>query len=172
MKLNVGFVGFDGTESKRAIPAIHQVKEAEAIGGDMNVLLRTPHSRAKSMLGKFTRMCNVRAFLTDEKDKEAWERAGARIEGGYDDFFEESGLIVVGTPEGQELPYVEASIAHDCNTVLMGGAHRGELLSSLEEKKVEMPEKIREDLVREFFFGLENYERFQKAAPKLVQCTS
>ena len=172
MKLNVGFVGFDGAESKRAIPAIHQVKEAEAIGGDMNVLLRTPHSRAKSMLGKFTRMCNVRAFLTDEKDKEAWERAGARIEGGYDDFFEESGLIVVGTPEGQELPYVEASIAHDCNTVLMGGAHRGELLSSLEEKKVEMPGKVREDLVREFFFGLENYERFQKAAPKLVQCTS
>ena len=172
MKLNVGFVGFDGTESKRAIPAIHQVKEAEAIGGDMNVLLRNPHARAKSMLGKFTSMCNVRAFLTDEKDKEAWERAGAKIEGGYDDFFEESGLIVVGTPEGQELPYVEASIAHDCNTVLMGGAHRGELLSSLEEKKVEMPEKVREDLVKEFFFGLENYERFQKAAPKLVQCTS
>jgi glyceraldehyde-3-phosphate dehydrogenase (NAD(P)) len=56
MKLNVGFVGFDGTESKRAIPAIHQVKEAEGIDGDMNVLLRSPHARAKSMLSKFTRM--------------------------------------------------------------------------------------------------------------------
>jgi hypothetical protein len=36
MKLKAGFVGFDGTESKRAIPAIYQVKEAEGIAGDMN----------------------------------------------------------------------------------------------------------------------------------------
>jgi glyceraldehyde-3-phosphate dehydrogenase (NAD(P)) len=172
MKLNVGFVGFDGTESKRAIPAIHQVKEAEGIEGDLNVLLRTPHARAKSMLSKFTRLCNVRAFLTDEKDRADWERVGASIVGGNDDFFEESDLIVVGTPEGQELPYVEASIAHDCSTALMGGAHRGEILNGLDEKGVEISDKIREDLGREFFFGLENYERFQKAAPKLVQCTS
>lgn len=172
MKLNVGFIGFDGTESKRAIPAIHQVKEAEGIEGDLNVLLRTPHARAKSMLGKFTRMCDVRAFLTDEKDRAGWEKVGIRIEGRNDDFFEESDLIVVGTPEGQELPHIEASIAHDCNAVLMGGAHRGEILNGLNEKKVEIPEKIRDDLGREFFFGLENYERFQKAAPKLVQCTS
>jgi glyceraldehyde-3-phosphate dehydrogenase (NAD(P)) len=172
MKLNVGFIGFDGTESKRAIPAIHQIKESENIAGEINVLLRTPHSRAKSMLNKFTRMCNVRAFLTNEEDKAIWENVGAKIEGNYDDFFEESELIVVGTPEGQELSYVEASIAHDCSTVLMGGAHRGEMLSDLEKKKAEIPEKIRDDLVREFFFGLENYERFQKAAPKLVQCTS
>jgi glyceraldehyde-3-phosphate dehydrogenase (NAD(P)) len=156
----------------RAIPAIHQVKEAEGIEGDMNVLLRTPHARAKSMLSKFTRMCNVRAFLTDEKDRAGWEKVGSRIEGGYDDFFEESDVIVVGTPEGQELPYVEASIAHDCNTVLMGGAHRGEILNSIDEKKVEISKKIREDLASEFFFGLENYQRFLKAAPKLVQCTS
>jgi glyceraldehyde-3-phosphate dehydrogenase (NAD(P)) len=172
MKLNVGFVGFDGTESKRAIPAIHQAKEAEGIEGDMNVLLRTPHARAKSMLSKFTRMCNVRAFLTDEKDRSGWEKVGTRIEGSYDDFFEESDLIMVGTPEGQELPYVEASMAHDCYTVLMGGAHRGEIYNSLDEKRVEISGKIREDLGREFFFGLENYERFLKAAPKLVQCTS
>ena len=172
MKLNAGFVGFDGTESKRAIPAIHQVKEAEGIEGDMNVLLRSPHARAKSMLSKFTRLCDVRAFLTDEKDRAAWEKVGARIEGSYDDFFEESDVIVVGTPEGQELPYVEASIAHDCNTVLLGGAHRGEILNGLDEKKVEIPDKIREDLGREFFFGLENYDRFLKAAPKLIQCTS
>jgi glyceraldehyde-3-phosphate dehydrogenase (NAD(P)) len=172
MKLNAGFVGFDGTESKRAIPAIFQVKETEGIAGDMNVLLRAPHARAKSMLGKFTRMCDVRAFLTDEKNRAAWEKAGAKIEGSYDDFFEESDLIVVGTPAGQELPYVEASMAHDCYAMLMGGAHRGEILSGLEEKKVKVPEKIREDFAREFFFGLENYERFQKEAPKLVQCTS
>lgn len=172
MKLNVGFIGFDGTESKRAIPAIHQVKEAEGIEGDLNVLLRTPHARAKSMLDKFTRICDVRAFLTDEKDRAGWEKVGIRIEGRNDDFFEESDLIVVGTPEGQELPYVEESIAHDCNAVLMGGAHRGEILNGLNEKKVEIPEKIKDDLGREFFFGLENYERFQKAAPKLVQCTS
>ncbi len=172
MKLNVGFVGFDGTESKRAIPAIHQVKEAEGLEGDLNVLLRTTHARAKSMLSKFTRMYSVRAFLTDEKDRAGWERVGARIEGNNDDFFEESDLIVVGTPEGQELPYVEASIAHECNTLLMGGAHRGEILNGLDEKKVEISDKIKEDLGREFFFGLENYERFQKAAPKLIQCTS
>lgn len=172
MKFNVGFIGFDGTESKRAIPAIHQVKEAEGIEGDLNVLLRTPHARAKSMLSKFTRMCNVRAFLTDEKDRAGWEKVGAKIEGKNDDFFEESDLIVVGTPEGHELPYVEASIAHECSVVLMGGAHRVEILNGLNEKKVEIPEKIRDDLGREFFFGLENYERFLEASPKMVQCTS
>jgi glyceraldehyde-3-phosphate dehydrogenase (NAD(P)) len=161
-----------GQESKRAIPAIHQVKEAEGIAGDMNVLLRSPHARAKSMLTKFTRLCDVRAFLTDEKDRAAWEKVGAGIDGSYDDFFEESDVIVVGTPEGQELPYVEASIAHDCNTMLLGGAHREEILSDLVKKKVETPDKIREDLAREFFFGLGNYDRFLKAAPKLIQCTS
>lgn len=172
MKLNVGFVGFDGTESKRAIPAIYRVKEAEGIEGDMNVLLRTPHARAKSMLSKFTRLCNVKAFLTDEKDRAGWEKVGTHIEGGYDDFFEESDVIAVGTPEGQELPYVEACMAHDHSTVLMGGAHRAEILKGLDEKNVELSDKIRGDLGREFFFGLENYERFLKAAPKLVQCTS
>lgn len=172
MKLNAGFVGFDGTESKRAIPAIYLVKEAEGIKGDLNVLLRSPHSRAKSMLNKFTRLCSVRAFLTDEKDRAAWEKVGARIEGGYDDFFEESDIVVVGTPEGQELPYVEACMAHDCYTVLLGGAKRGEMQNSLEEKNALIPDKIREDLGREFFFGLENYDRFLGAAPKLVQCTS
>ncbi len=172
MKLNVGFVGFDGTESKRAIPAIHQVKESEGIAGEINVLLRTPHSRAKSMLRKFIRMCNIRAFLTDDKDRSGWETSGARIEGDYDDFFEESDLVVVGTPAGQELPYVEACISHDRYTMLMGGAHRGEMLNDFEAKKVELSERLRADLTREFFFGLENYEPFQKSSPKLVQCTS
>jgi glyceraldehyde-3-phosphate dehydrogenase (NAD(P)) len=172
MKVNVGFVGFDGTECKRTIPAIHQVKEAERIEGDMNVLLRSPHARAKSMLAKFTKMCNVIAFLTDEKDRAVWESVGTRIEGGYDDFFEESDVIIVGTPEGHELPYVEASIAHDCNIMLMGGAQRGDILNGLAEKNIGITEKVREDLGREFFFGLGNYDRFLKAAPKLVQCTS
>ena len=172
MKSNVGFVGFDGTESKRAIPAIYQVKESEGIAGDMNILLRRPHARAKSMLRKFTRLCDVSAFLTDEKDRAAWEKVGAKVNGSYDDFFEESDVIVVGTPEGQELPYVEASIAHDCNTVLLGGAHRGEILNDLAEKNVERPDKIKEDIAREFFFGLGNYDQFLKAAPKLIQCTS
>jgi glyceraldehyde-3-phosphate dehydrogenase (NAD(P)) len=58
------------------------------------------------MVSKFTRMRNVRAFLTDENDRAGWEKIGTRIEGGYDDFFEESDVIVVGTPEDQELPYV------------------------------------------------------------------
>ena len=172
MKLNVGFVGFDGTESKRAILAIHQVQESEGISGGINVLLRAPHARARSMLGKFTRISNARPFLTDEKDRAGWEKLGAIIEGGYNDFFEESDLIVVGTPAGQEQPYIEAGMEHNCSMMLMGGAHRGEILGGLEEKKVEIPEKIRDDLSREFFFGLENYERFQRTSSKLVQCTS
>ncbi len=141
MKLNVGFVGFDGTESKRAIPAIHQVKEAQGIDGDMNVLLRSPHARAKAMLRKFTRMCDVRAFLTDERDRAAWEMVGAKIEGNYGDFFEESDAVIIGTPEGQELPYVEAGIAHDCSMVLMGGAQRGDILNGLAEKNLEIADK-------------------------------
>jgi len=170
MVLNAGFVGFDGTENKRALPAIYQVKELEGIRGDMNVLLRAPHARAKSMLSKFTRMCNVRAFLTDEEDRASWASAGVKIEGIYDDFFKESDIIFVGTPEGQETNYVQASMAHDCRTVLMGGAHRAELLNDLEKKGIKIPN--REDFSREFFFGLENYEKFLKAAPKLIQCTS
>ena len=172
MKLNAGFVGFDGTESKRAIPAIYQVKVAERIAGDINILLRTPHARAKSMLAKFTRMFDVRAFLTDEKDRAAWEKAGAKIAGGYEDFFEESDVIAVGTPEDQETPYVEACLAHGCKTILMGGAHRPKILKALTEKGVKLPEKLVEDLAREFFFGLGNYEQFQSASPSLIQCTS
>jgi glyceraldehyde-3-phosphate dehydrogenase (NAD(P)) len=52
MRNNVGFIGFDGTECKRAIFAIHTVKEKENISGEMDVLLRKPHARAKSMLAK------------------------------------------------------------------------------------------------------------------------
>jgi glyceraldehyde-3-phosphate dehydrogenase (NAD(P)) len=172
MRLNAGFIGFDGTESKRAIPAIWQTKEAERIAGDLNVLLRTPHARAKSMHSKFSRLCNIRAFLTDEKDRAGWEKAGAKIVGGYDDFFEESDVIVVGTPEGQELPYVQASLTHDRKTILMGGAHRPELLQELLGNGAEIPETVKEDFAREFFFGLENYERFLGSNARLVQCTS
>ena len=57
MKSNAGFVGFDGTENKRTILALHQVKKAAGIGGDLNVLLRKPHARAKSMVAKFDRLC-------------------------------------------------------------------------------------------------------------------
>jgi glyceraldehyde-3-phosphate dehydrogenase (NAD(P)) len=172
MKLSAGFVGFDGTESKRAIPAIFQVKENEGIKGELNVLLRAPHARAKSMLRKFVRLYDVRAFLTDDKDRASWETAGAQIDGGYEDFFEESDLIAVGTPGGQEIPYVEAGIAHDRSVMLMGGADRSEILQELENKGIEVPDKIREDLAREFFFGLENYEMFLKTQSRLVQCTS
>lgn len=172
MKLNAGFVGFDGTESKRAIPAIHQIKEAEGIGGDLNVLLRGPHSRAKSMLAKFKRMCNVRAFLTSENDRAAWVKVGARIEGGYDDFFEQSDVIVVGTPEGQEGPYVESSLQHNCKIILMGGAHRSLILQALSEKGIGMPDALKKDFGSPFFFGLENYERFLNSDQRLIQCTS
>ncbi len=163
MKLSAGFVGFDGTESKRATPAISQVKKAEGIDGELNVLLRSPHASAKSMLQKFIRLYDVRAFLTDEKDRAGWEKAGAKIEGGYDDFFEKSDLIVVGTPGEHETPYVEAGIAHDCSLMLMGGANRPQILQELEKKGIDVPDKIREDLAREFFFGLENYKVFLKA---------
>jgi glyceraldehyde-3-phosphate dehydrogenase (NAD(P)) len=54
----------------------------------------------------------------------------------------------------------------------MGGAKRGEIQNGLAEKNIPIPEKIREDLLREFFFGLANYDRFLSASPKLVQCTS
>jgi glyceraldehyde-3-phosphate dehydrogenase (NAD(P)) len=172
LKLDVGFIGFDGTESKRALLAIHKVKETERIGGEINVLLRSPHARARSMLEKFVRICDVRAFLTDEKDKSDWEKAGAKIEGGYEDFFNESKSVVVGIPSGKETPYVRASIEHNCFTVLMGGAHRPEILQELTNSGIKVPDKIREDLGREFFFGLENYEAFLRAKPSLVQCTS
>jgi glyceraldehyde-3-phosphate dehydrogenase (NAD(P)) len=141
LKLSVGFVGFDGTENKRAIPAIYQVKKAEGVKGDMNILLRSPHARAKVMLSKFTRMCDVRAFLTDEKERSAWENAGVEIDGDYRNFFEESNLVFVGTPEGQEAAHVEACLEHGSNTVLMGGAHRIELLNEMAAKGIDIPNK-------------------------------
>jgi hypothetical protein len=47
-------------------------------------------------------MCNVSAFLTDEKERSAWENAGVKIDGNFRNFFEESNLVFVGTPGGQE----------------------------------------------------------------------
>ncbi|HUS76702.1 MAG TPA: glyceraldehyde-3-phosphate dehydrogenase [Methanothrix sp.] len=173
MKSNAGFVGFDGTENKRTLLALQQVKKAAGIEGDLNVLLRKPHGRALSIVSKFNRMFGVKAFVSDIANKEKWETAGVKIEGGYDDFFAASDFVMVGTPGDEELPYVEAGLTHGCFVSLMGGADRPDLLKGLAEGgKVKITDELKADFAREFFFGLENYEMFQKAKPKLVQCTS
>ncbi len=173
MKSNAGFVGFDGTENKRTLLALAQVKKAAGIEGDLNVLLRKPHGRALSIVSKFNRMFGVKAFVSDNANKEKWEKAGVRIEGGFDDFFAASNFIMVGVPGDEELPYIEAGLSHGCFVSLMGGADRPELLKGLAESgKVKISDDLKADFAREFFFGLENYEMFQKAKPRLVQCTS
>lgn len=173
MKSNAGFVGFDGTENKRTLLALAEVKKAAAIEGDLNVLLRKPHGRALSIVAKFNRLFGVKAFVNDKADKEKWEKAGVKIEGSLDDFFAASDFLMVGTPGDEELPYVEAGLANGCFVSLMGGADRPEILKGLtESKKVKITDDLVADFSREFFFGLENYEAFQKAKPKLVQCTS
>jgi glyceraldehyde-3-phosphate dehydrogenase (NAD(P)) len=173
LKSNAGFVGFDGTENKRTILALQQVKKAAGIDGDLNVLLRRPHGRARSIMAKFNRMFGVKAFVSDNADKQKWETVGIKVEGGYDEFFQASDFLMVGTPGDEELPYVEAGLSHGCFVSLMGGADRQEIAKGLDEgKKVKIDENLKADLAREFFFGLENYEMFLKAKPKLVQCTS
>ncbi|MFB3763823.1 MAG: glyceraldehyde-3-phosphate dehydrogenase [Methanotrichaceae archaeon] len=172
MRSNAGFIGFDGTENKRTILALQKVKEAAKIDGDLNVLLRKPHGRAKSMMSKFNRLFGVKAFVSDDADKEKWEKAGVKIAGGYNDFFDASDFVMVGTPGDEETPYVEAALAHDCFVSLMGGADRPAILEALQEKKIKISDELKADFAREFFFGLENYEMFLKAKPKLVQCTS
>ena len=173
MKCNAGFVGFDGTENKRTLLATAEVKKTAGIEGDLNVLLRKPHGRAISIVTKFNRLYGVKAYLSDMSLKDKWQAAGVKVEGGYDDFFKSSDFIMVGTPGDEELPYVEAGLANDCFVSLMGGADRPELLKGLEEnKKFKITDELRADFAREFFFGLENYEMFSKARPKLVQCTS
>ena len=52
MKSNAGFVGFDGTENKRTLLALAQVKKAASIQGDLNVLPRKPHGRSLSIVAK------------------------------------------------------------------------------------------------------------------------
>jgi len=173
LKSNAGFVGFDGTENKRTILALAEVKKAAAIDGDLNVLLRKPHGRALSIVAKFNRLFGVKAFVNDKADKEKWEKAGVKIDGSLDDFFAASDFLMVGTPGDEELPYVEAGLANGCFVSLMGGADRPAILKGLtESKKVKITDDLVKDFSREFFFGLENYELFQKAKPKLVQCTS
>jgi len=173
LKSNAGFVGFDGTENKRTLLALQQVKKAAGIEGDLNVLLRKPHGRAVSTISKFNRLFGVKAFVSDASLKDKWEKAGVKIEGGYDDFFKASDFVMVGTPGDEELPYVEAGLANGCFVSLMGGADRPELLKGLTEGgKVKITDELKADFAREFFFGLENYEMFAKARPKLVQCTS
>jgi len=166
-------VGFDGTENKRTLLALAQVKKAAGIEGDLNVLLRKPHGRALSIVAKFNRLFGVRAYVSDNATKEKWESLGVKIEGGYDDFFKASDFLMVGTPGDQELPYVEAGLANGCFVSLMGGADRPELLKGLTEGgKVKITDDLKADFAREFFFGLENYEMFAQAKPWLVQCTS
>jgi glyceraldehyde-3-phosphate dehydrogenase (NAD(P)) len=172
MKSNAGFVGFDGTENKRTILALQKVKDAAKIDGDLNVLLRKPHGRARSMMAKFNRLFEVKAFVSDDADKAKWANAGIKVEGGYDDFFEASDFVMVGTPGDEETPYVEAGLAHDCFISLMGGADRPAILESLQEKKAEISDDLKADFARGFFFGLENYGMFLNAKSKLVQCTS
>ena len=172
MKLDAGFVGFDGTENKRTILAIDAVKKAGGIEGDINLLLRQPHGRAKSILSKMIRLCDAKAYVSDDADKGRWEGAGFTIQGGYEEFFEDSDFIMVGTPGDQETPYVEAGLAHGCTVSLMGGAHRDKIQKALTDKGVEITDDLRGDFEREFFFGLENYELFLKEKPKVIQCTS
>ena len=173
MKCNAGFVGFDGTENKRTLLALAQVKKAAGIEGDLNVLLRKPHGRALSIVAKFNRLFGIKAYVSDNATKEKWESLGVKIEGGYDDFFKASDFVMVGTPGDEELPYVEAGLANGCFISLMGGADRPELLKGLSEGgKVKITDDLKADFAREFFFGLENYEMFAQAKPRLVQCTS
>ena len=73
MKSNAGFVGFDGTENKRTLLALAEVKKAAKIQGDLNVLLRKPHGRALSIVSKFNRLYGVKAFVSDAAAKEKWE---------------------------------------------------------------------------------------------------
>ncbi|MGB7545563.1 MAG: glyceraldehyde-3-phosphate dehydrogenase [Methanothrix sp.] len=173
MKSNAGFVGFDGTENKRTILALAQIKKAAGIDGDLNILLRKPHGRALSIVSKFNRLFGVNAYVSDNATREKWEGLGVKIEGGYDDFFKASDFLMVGTPGDEELPYVEAGLANGCFVSLMGGADRPELLKGLSEGgKVKITDELKADFAREFFFGLENYEMFAHAKPRLVQCTS
>ena len=173
MKSNAGFVGFDGTENKRTLLALAQVKKAAGIEGDLNVLLRKPHGRALSIVAKFNRLFGIKAYVSDNATKEKWESLGVKIEGGYDDFFKASDFVMVGTPGDEELPYLEAGLANGCFVSLMGGADRPELLKGLTEGgKVKITDDLKADFAREFFFGLENYEMFAQAKPRLVQCTS
>ena len=82
---------------------------------------RKPHGRARSIVAKFNRMFGVKAFVSDKANKEKWEAAGVKIEGGYDDFFAASDFLMVGTPGDEELPYVEAGLANDCFCLHHGG---------------------------------------------------
>ncbi len=165
-------MGFDGTESKRTILALHAVKQAAGIGGDINVLLRKPHGRAVSMLRKMIRLCGVRAYVSSEDDRAKWEGAGFQIDGGYQDFFKSSEFVMIGTPGDEELPYLRSGLENGCFVALMGGADRESLQKGLEEGGFALDDSLKEDMKREFFFGLENYERFMKAKPRVVQCTS
>ena len=75
MKCNAGFVGFDGTENKRTLLALAEVKKAAGIDGDLNVLLRKPHGRLDPLWPP-NRLYGVNAYLSDMASKEKWQGAG------------------------------------------------------------------------------------------------
>ncbi len=104
MKSNAGFVGFDGTENKRTILALQEVKKAAGIAGDINVLLRRPHGRARSIVSKFNCMFGVKVFVSENANREEWEMAGVRIDGGHDNFFEASDFIIAEPPDDKIVP--------------------------------------------------------------------
>ncbi len=156
---NAGFVGFDGTENNRTILALQQVKKAAGIQGDLNVLLRRPHGRARSVVAKFNRMFGVKALVSDKADKEKWEKAGVKIEGGYIDFFEASDFVMVRTPHDEELPYCEAKSEYCVIMPSRSGKDRPEILKGSEEsRKVRTSCDMRVNFFREFFYCLESYE--------------
>ncbi len=61
MMSNAGFVGFDGTENKRTILALHQVKEVTKADGDVNALLQKPFALAESLMTELNYICGVKA---------------------------------------------------------------------------------------------------------------
>ena len=172
MKYSAGFVGFDGTENKRTIPALYAVQEEAGIEGNINVLLRKPHVRARSTLSKFLRLYKVKPYITDKADVEEWGKYGVAIQGGYDDFFQNSDFVMVGTPDGKETPYIKSGLEYGSLVALMGGAKRPKLLEELKGSGFEVTDELAKDFGREFFFGLENYKLFQEENPQLLQCTS
>jgi hypothetical protein len=105
LKSNAGFVGFDGTENKRTILALQQVKKAVCNEGDLNVLLRKPHGRVISIVSKFNHKFGMNTFLRDKANKMKPEIARIRVNSGFIDFFEALDLIMVGRPGDEELLY-------------------------------------------------------------------
>jgi hypothetical protein len=66
--------------------------------------VRKPHARAKSIFAEIDRLCgSVKAHVTDNSDREKWEKAGIQIEDGYDDFFGASNFVMVITTKAESM---------------------------------------------------------------------